>query len=249
MPQVAGSVCPSCGLLNEWSAANCRSCLAPIDPDAGSVFTARISHANKGAAGEIAVIRGAGQVRIGRNFGDVTFPGDKLMSPVHAAFVSDSSGFRIVEAGGMNGVFLRVARRKLAVGDTIMCASEVIRLAGMFREPQADAEPDGTGLLGSPSPEAGSLILRQVLMGGRPGRTWIKKPPVTIGRADCEVCFPDVAFVSGRHAVIEEGADGLAIRDLGSANGTYVRIRGQAPLSDGDLVLIGQQMLQVSVRS
>jgi pSer/pThr/pTyr-binding forkhead associated (FHA) protein len=236
-------------MLNEWSAANCRVCLAAIDPYSGRVFTARIFHTNKGAAGEVAVIRGAGQVRIGRSFGDVTFPKDKLMSPAHAVFVSDSSGFRIVEAGGLNGVFLRVESHPLRIGDTIMCASEVLRLAGLMRERPDAVEADGTGLLGSPSPEAGSLVLQQVILGGRPGRTWIIKPPVTIGREECDVCFPDVAFVSGRHAVIEENADGLAIKDLGSANGTFVRIRGQAPLSDGDLVLIGQQMLQVSVQA
>ena len=42
---------------------------------------------------------------------------------------------------------------------------------------------------------------------------------------------------------VSEGT--LAVKDLGSANGTFVRINGQAPVNAGDLLLVGEQILRV----
>ena len=42
------------------------------------------------------------------------------------------------------------------------------------------------------------------------------------------------------------GADGsFQLNDLGSRNGTYVRIRGERELAHGDYLFIGQQLLRV----
>ena len=108
MPLISGSVCQSCDTLNEWTAANCRVCMAPVDPATGRKCLVKIVHANRDGHGEVAEIAGAGQARLGRTYGDITFPGDRLMSPVHAVFVSEPSGVRVVDAGGLNGVFLKV---------------------------------------------------------------------------------------------------------------------------------------------
>jgi len=34
----------------------------------------------------------------------------------------------------------------------------------------------------------------------------------------------------------------VTLRDLGSSNGTYVRLRREIPLTDGDFLLLGQQL-------
>ena len=44
------------------------------------------------------------------------------------------------------------------------------------------------------------------------------------------------------------GADGrFTISDLGSKNGTFVRITEEAPLQNGDYVFLGQQLLRVEM--
>jgi hypothetical protein len=37
----------------------------------------------------------------------------------------------------------------------------------------------------------------------------------------------------------------IAVKDLGSANGTFAKINGTIPLANGDLLLVGEQILRV----
>ena len=46
-------------------------------------------------------------------------------------------------------------------------------------------------------------------------------------------------------SVVEGGR--LQITDLGSRNGTFLRIRGQTLLQHGDYVFLGQQLLRVEI--
>ena len=54
--------------------------------------------------------------------------------------------------------------------------------------------------------------------------------------------------MSRRHAKIElrtsSGGIGVFLQDLGSANGTYLRVRNQITLSDGDMLRLGDQLLR-----
>ncbi|HXB53213.1 MAG TPA: FHA domain-containing protein [Vicinamibacteria bacterium] len=62
----------------------------------------------------------------------------------------------------------------------------------------------------------------------------------------CDLVLSDVKC-SRRHAVIEAGPDGLAIRDSGSANGVFVNGRKveRAGLQPGDLIRLGEVILEV----
>jgi pSer/pThr/pTyr-binding forkhead associated (FHA) protein len=66
-----------------------------------------------------------------------------------------------------------------------------------------------------------------------------------VGRGTGDVSFAHDGYVSSKHATITVGAGTLAVKDLGSANGTFVRINGQAPVSSGDLLLLGEQILRI----
>lgn len=70
---------------------------------------------------------------------------------------------------------------------------------------------------------------------------------VVIGRdPSCDLVLSDVKC-SRRHAVIEAGPQGMAIRDAGSANGIYVNGRRveRAPLEPGDVVRLGEIVVKV----
>ena len=60
--------------------------------------------------------------------------------------------------------------------------------------------------------------------------------------------FPNDPFISGRHAAVT-GIDGgrFQLADLGSRNGTFLRVRSDAPLYHGDYVFLGQQLLRVEI--
>ena len=83
------------------------------------------------------------------------------------------------------------------------------------------------------------------------GATSIHPAPVnrsvTIGRSDtCEVSVPDL-LVSRYHARLEVGPGGAQVRDLGSANGTYVNGQhvDQCPVLPGDVISVGRTNLGV----
>jgi hypothetical protein len=45
--------------------------------------------------------------------------------------------------------------------------------------------------------------------------------------------------------VVTVGDGQIGVKDLGSANGTFVKINGSASVTAGDLLLVGEQILRV----
>jgi pSer/pThr/pTyr-binding forkhead associated (FHA) protein len=93
------------------------------------------------------------------------------------------------------------------------------------------------------------MRLIQRLRGGDIGIIYrARGDAITIGRESNDVNFPDDPFISGHHAQISINPDGrFTLQDLGSKNGTFVRITDQAPLVHGDYVFIGQQLMRVEI--
>jgi pSer/pThr/pTyr-binding forkhead associated (FHA) protein len=70
-----------------------------------------------------------------------------------------------------------------------------------------------------------------------------------IGREEGGVLLDADRFVSPRHARLSRVGGVWVLRDLASTNGVYVRVRGVHPLRDGDLLLLGLQVLQFRLMS
>lgn len=66
----------------------------------------------------------------------------------------------------------------------------------------------------------------------------------TIGRAGADILFADDPYLSPIHAMVIWRDGKLSIRDLGSRNGTWIFIEAPHRLVDGDLILIGSQLLR-----
>lgn len=60
-----------------------------------------------------------------------------------------------------------------------------------------------------------------------------------------QIEFPDDAFVSHKHANFFYRGEKLYVRDEGSLNGVYVRIRGSVDISPGDTFLAGEQVFRL----
>jgi pSer/pThr/pTyr-binding forkhead associated (FHA) protein len=65
------------------------------------------------------------------------------------------------------------------------------------------------------------------------------------GRRDGQIVFPDDAWLSPRHANFVYRGDKLVVRDEGSRNGVYMRLRGQAVIEPGDSFLAGEQVFRL----
>jgi pSer/pThr/pTyr-binding forkhead associated (FHA) protein len=59
--------------------------------------------------------------------------------------------------------------------------------------------------------------------------------------------FPDDPFVSRRHANFFYRDGKLVVRDEGSLNGVYVRVRGTVEISPGDSFLAGEQLFRLDL--
>ncbi len=194
----------------------------------------------------------AESVEAGRAKGAILFPNDACLAPHHATFFYRGGALHVRDEGSAGGTYLRL--RGLSVplrpGDHFVVGERLLRYAG--RLPPAPAgPPDGTRRLGAPRPAPPAVVLEEWLEGGAGGRVFVRSgPSVTIGRAGCAVNLGDDLHLSQSHAEIVVEQDGTArLRDLGSSNGTYVKIppHAERELRDGDFVRMGHEVLRVAV--
>jgi pSer/pThr/pTyr-binding forkhead associated (FHA) protein len=184
------------------------------------------------------------ETKVGRQVGDaeVKLDKDPFIAPVHAVFKFDGRQLVVQDAGSANGVFLWLKERQLASGDELRIGRQRLRIEWMPEEPEALADQP---FWGSPNPGYGARVV-QLLEGGGEGDVFPLRPgDNAVGRGTGDVSFPQDGYVSSRHATITVGGGQIAVKDLGSANGTFVRINGQAPVNAGDLLLVGEQILRV----
>jgi pSer/pThr/pTyr-binding forkhead associated (FHA) protein len=72
----------------------------------------------------------------------------------------------------------------------------------------------------------------------------LERGEAIVGRGDADIHFEGDPYMSPLHARIEQRAGQLWLRDLGSRNGTWLFIEQPTRLTDGDLILIGSQILR-----
>lgn len=214
--------------------------------------------AHQAARAKLTLIRGdgddgvsftlAGQEHLaGRGDCPISFPHDPFLSPIHANFVYADNQLVVRDQGSLNGVYVRISTAtELSNGSTVLVGEQVL---SVDPAPQPEDLPDAEGTYYSASMvRPASLEIRQNLRGGQIG--WVHRVEgdvVTIGRENNEINFPDDPFISGRHAELRIAGGVLSVTDLGSRNGTFVRVHGDRVLNHGDYVFVGQQLLRVEI--
>ncbi len=186
----------------------------------------------------------------GRLEGDIRFQElDPHLSPRHANFYYDNGTLFVRDEESTNGVFIRITEPvEIMSGDTFLVGEQLLRVERTRDEEAPAVDSEGTYFYGSPSLPAVFQVV-QVLEGGPVGRICrARGDKVTLGREGNDMNFPDDPFISGQHAQVEliEG-DRFRLVDVGSKNGTFLRLREPRALKHGDYVFIGQQLLRVEV--
>jgi pSer/pThr/pTyr-binding forkhead associated (FHA) protein len=202
-----------------------------------------------GGTGSAAFPLDAEAVEAGRAKGAIVFPDDPCLAAHHATFLLEGGVLHVRDEGAPGGIFLRLRGLSwpLRAGDHFVVGERLLRYAGLLPSP-ATPPPDGTTRLGAPRPAQPAVVVEEWLEGGAGGRVFVRPGPVTIGRAGCAVSLGDDPHVSQSHAEIVVDREGTArLRDLGSANGTYVKVppRAKRELRDGDFVRMGREVLRV----
>jgi pSer/pThr/pTyr-binding forkhead associated (FHA) protein len=184
------------------------------------------------------------ETRVGREVdpGEVRLDKDPFIAPLHAIFRFEGPQLVVKDPGTPNGVFLCLKERTLASGDELRIGRQRLRVEWMPQEPEQLADQP---VWGSPDPGYSARVV-QLLEGGVEGDVYpLKRGENLVGRGTGDVSFPHDGYVSSRHATITVADGSLSVKDLGSANGTFVRVNGQAAVTTGDLLLVGEQILRI----
>lgn len=173
---------------------------------------------------------------------------DPYLATTHARIERVGKGTcKIVPIDQLNGVFWRVrSTTEVASGDYILLGRELLRID--FLSP-AEASPrqmiqHGVSRFGSPMREAWARLSIVLPNGAVRDVRYLHREEVVLGREEGEICFRDDEFLSRRHATLCWKKDVCTLSDLGSANGTFLRINKAMSLSDGDALRIGDQMFR-----
>jgi pSer/pThr/pTyr-binding forkhead associated (FHA) protein len=183
-----------------------------------------------------------GEAVIGRDDGlAVTLPFDEV-SRQHAKISWDGNSYWLEDLASMNGTYLN-GRRVLKKREKLLHLSVVTLGAGT--DLVFVTRPDETRT------QRRTVIRHAFLVPETPDAVPHDIPlgEFTIGRSAACNIVSDSADVSKLHARITRSAEKLQVRDLESANGTWVngaRV-SEAILADGDLLAFGDESYRVSV--
>ena len=187
---------------------------------------------------------------IGRSEGDIRFPEDQFLSPLHAKITWEEGGLFIRDLGSRNNtwVFLEAPYR-LSDGDLILIGSQVLRFRRLGYPGPHAAEADATKRMGSMTPSADIASLTQLRTDGS-SRDVIQLSPgrdVHIGRERGDWIFPYDPSMSAQHATVRsEDADFVLVDDH-SRNGVAIAARGAMALRHGSRVMVGDKLLRIEL--
>jgi pSer/pThr/pTyr-binding forkhead associated (FHA) protein len=253
--------CPQCNQANPRSNRFCAACgynlsaaaqmIPSAPPMAQPAATATMKpimmvalRADGSESGNF-LLPEAVQVTVGRDTGSI-FAGDSYLSPRHATITRRGNDIVVRDAGSLNGVYLKLRPHEpwsLDFGDVFRIGQEIVRFEELVQQP---ATPDGVKRFGSP---AKGYIGRLALVIGRDttGNAFpVPERGVHCGRERGDILFSEDGYVSGLHCRIGKSSDGLTtLMDVGSSNGTFIRLKTEHTLISGDVLLMGQQLFRV----
>lgn len=251
--------CASCGFRLSGGAPVSAAAAAPAVSSAG-IPSLGGGHASSGAAAINVVLTAlradgseagsfvlaANVSTIGRETGGI-FAADSYLSPRHATFTIANNKLKVRDEASLNGVYVRLARDtpvELRPNDVFRIGQEIVKFEPL-KFP--DASPDGVIRLGAP---ATGYVGRIALVIGREtnGNAFpVPETGVHMGRERGDVLFPEDGYVSGLHCRIAHENGKTYLTDLGSSNGTFLRLREEMEVRSGEVLLMGQQLFRVSL--
>jgi pSer/pThr/pTyr-binding forkhead associated (FHA) protein len=211
-----------------------------------------------------------GQLDVGRTDGDIVLEDDPYVSPRHArlrrlpaqgeAEGPAKAGSARPQAGtwilrdldSTNHVYLRLRKpHPLRDGDLLLLGLEVLQFQTVSDGERGlgHAIQHGTFLFGSPATPRRARLCQRTVEGVIRDVYHLFRDETIIGREIGDIVFTADPFLSRRHAAIRRNpvTSEFALLDLDSSNGTYVAIRGEVPIADGDFMRIGQHLFRVDL--
>ena len=219
----------------------------PPDPSAATPLSFKLQLVGKDGSGgaeypvesELAIeLSTQGTLAVSKDFGS-----SSLRARV---FLQDRALFVEERSAAGEGVFLRLTNpHVLEHQDIFLVGQQVFRYE---EKPEASTSLTqlGVGLeeIDLGARDAAELV-RSDATGNPRGRYPLNLPEVKLGRTRGTYVFPDDNLMSRAHVRIFQRGEDFLLEDVGSRNGTFVKVRGRAPLPSGSALLIAGQLLRV----
>lgn len=257
----SGPACARCGSPVTPGAGFCATCGAPVSstpalqrpstqPQVRTDFTFFLELLDDGGKPIQRYERRAMDTGIGRQDGDIRFPDDTFLSPLHARITWEQERLTLRDLGSRNGTWIFFEEpHKLVDGDLLLIGSQMIRFRRLGYPGPHPPDADATKRMGSLIPSADIASLTQLRSDGS-ARDVLQLSPgrdVRIGREEGDWVFPYDPSMSGKHAVVRsEDADFIVIDD-GSRNGIARAARGAVDLRSGSRILVGDKLLRIEL--
>jgi pSer/pThr/pTyr-binding forkhead associated (FHA) protein len=241
-------VCAGCGAQNDVHHKFCPSCgikLARTTQPGRGTSRSRLTALNADGSEGTVFPLGSQTTTVGREAGGI-LAADPFMSPGHASFTPQEQGVQVKDEDSLNGVFRKLAvdqRYPLHPGQVFRIGQELIRF-----EPLEPRGPDELGIEAMGAPLEGYVgRIAMVLSRSKTGTAFpVPETGLNLGRERGEVLFADDGYVSGLHCRISYEDSQAYLADLGSSNGTFVRVNGVETFENGEVLLMGQQLFRIT---
>jgi adenylate cyclase len=186
---------------------------------------------------------------IGRTEGDLLFPEDDHMSPIHARLTLRGEQMVVSDVSTGHDVMVRVTEAYLLQdGEVIKVGRQIFRFAEAC-EAIAVAANTGTTIGQLSSIISGPAAELQRLNPAGKDLTIhfpVNADVIILGRERGTYTFPEDGFMSRSHAKVCQRGENFFLEDLGSRNGTFVKVKGSAPVPNGSAILVGKQLFNVT---
>jgi pSer/pThr/pTyr-binding forkhead associated (FHA) protein len=225
----------------------------PPSPAAAATASRLVTIARDGAEGTSYPLTGD-HVDLGREEGTIVLRDDAYISPRHLRLIRREDGWYARDLASLNGVYLRLRRpQQLTDGDLLLIGLQVLRFEAVRDAEQGfgPATQHGTLLFGSPMLPRYARLCERTVEGVTRNVFYLHRDETIIGRESGDIVFTDDPFMSRRHVAIrlDSATSIFTATDLGSSNGTYIAVRGEIPLGNGDFLRIGQHLFRVELQS
>jgi pSer/pThr/pTyr-binding forkhead associated (FHA) protein len=187
---------------------------------------------------------------IGRLDGDVRFPDDAFLSPLHAKLSWEENGLEVRDLGSRNGTWVFLAApHRLVDGDLLLIGSQMIRFRRLGYPGPHPPDADSTTRMGSVVPSADIASLTQLRADGS-SRDTIQLSPgrdVHIGRERGDWIFPYDPSMSAQHATVRSEDADFVLLDDHSRNGVAIAARGAMGLAHQSRIMVGDKLLRIEL--
>jgi pSer/pThr/pTyr-binding forkhead associated (FHA) protein len=204
-----------------------------------------------GSEGSAIELRGR-QMDVGSVEGDIVLAEDRYLSPRHARLFRQDNQWYLRDLDSLNGVYRRLRKpTTLRNGDLVLLGLEVLQFQMVDHAERGlgHAIQHGVLLFGSPATQRRARLCQRTVEGVTRDVYHLVGDETTIGREIGDIVFTSDPFMSRRHATLKwhEPTQEYQLSDLSSSNGTYLAIREDVRLENGDFIRLGQHLFRVDL--